>query len=274
MNKNLIFAADKPCGISCSKFLSQIKKKYGIKKAGYSGTLDMNASGVLIVAFGQYTKLFRFLKKTPKRYTAVLWLGAKSKSLDAEFIESVHELEPFDMQRLREAAAKLTGRITYAPPKFSAKRIEGKRAYDLARAGKEFELKEITTEVFDFKIKSYEHPFITFEAEVSEGGYIRSLGAMLTSLLGIDGCLKSLRRNSEGEFKYENEKSLLITDFLDLEENFYEGEKEDLLLGRVLQKERFRNSAHGEYFVLTDSFLSVIRIDQNGVSYILNRIQT
>jgi tRNA pseudouridine55 synthase len=273
LNKNLIFAADKPYGISCSKFLSQIKKKYGAKKAGYSGTLDVNASGVLIIAFGQYTKLFRFLKKTPKCYTAVLWLGAKSKSLDAEFIESVQELAPFEIQKVQEAAAKLIGRITYVPPKFSAKHVDGKRAYNLARAGEEFELKEITTEVFDFKIKNYEHPFVTFEATVSEGGYIRSLGAMLAAFLGVEGCLKTLQRTSEGEFKYENEKPLLVTDFLNLEENFYEGEKEDLLLGRVLQKEQFKKSMHGEYFVLNNNFLSVIKMDEDGVNYILNRIE-
>ncbi|MDR2789438.1 MAG: tRNA pseudouridine(55) synthase TruB [Campylobacteraceae bacterium] len=273
MSKNIIFAADKPCGISCSKFLSQIKKKYGVKKAGYSGTLDMLASGVLIVAFGQYTKLFRFLKKTPKCYEAVLWLGAKSKSLDAEYIESVQELPPFDIKKVHEAAVKLTGRVTYAPPKFSAKHVDGKRAYDLARSGVDFELKEITTEVFDFQIKSYEHPLITFEAAVSEGGYIRSLGAMMGAFLGVEGCLKSLRRISEGEFKYENEKPLLVTNFLNLEENFYDGEKEDLLLGRVLQKEQFKKNAHGEYFVLNDNFLSVVKIDENGVSYMLNRIE-
>ncbi|MDR1007253.1 MAG: tRNA pseudouridine(55) synthase TruB [Campylobacteraceae bacterium] len=273
MSKNLIFTANKPFGISCNKFLLQIKKKYGVKKAGYSGTLDVNANGVLIIAFGQYTKLFRFLKKTPKKYTAVLWLGAKSDTLDAELIESIQELEPFDLNHLRQMASKLMGTIKYTPPKFSAKRVNGKRAYDLARAGKEFELKEITTEVFALEIKNYEHPFVTFEAQVSEGGYIRSLSAMLAASLGVDGCLKSLQRESEGEFKYENEKPLLVTDFLDLEENTYEGDKEDLLLGRVLQKERFKKSDFGEYFTITDNFLSVIKIDQNGVDYILNKIE-
>jgi tRNA pseudouridine55 synthase len=273
LNNNIIFAANKPCGISCSRFLSQLKKKYGIKKAGYSGTLDVNASGILIVAFNQYTKLFRFLKKTPKRYTAVLYLGAKSESLDAELIESVQELKPFCMQELREAAAKLVGRITYAPPRFSAKHVDGKRAYDLARAGKAFELKEITTDVFSLEIKSYEHPFVTFEAEVSEGGYIRSLGAMMAASLGVHGCLKSLQRTSEGEFAYEDEKPLFVIDYLDLEENFYEGDKNDLLLGRVLQKEQFKKSDIGEYFVITDNFLSVVKIDQNGVGYILNKIE-
>ncbi|MDR2636108.1 MAG: tRNA pseudouridine(55) synthase TruB, partial [Campylobacteraceae bacterium] len=250
MSENLLFAADKPCGISCSKFLSQLKKKYSVKKAGYSGTLDVNASGVLIIAFGQYTKLFRFLKKTPKSYTAVLWLGAQSESLDAELIKSVKEIEPFDLKKIEQHAAKLVGQIKYTPPKFSAKRIDGKRAYDLARAGKEFELKEITTEVYSLKIKSYEHPFLTFEASVSEGGYIRSLGVMLAESLGVDGCLKSLQRDNEGEFRYEDEKPLYAPDFLNLKENFYEGDKEDLLLGRVLQKEQFKTKELGEYFMI------------------------
>ncbi|HHD83732.1 MAG TPA: tRNA pseudouridine(55) synthase TruB, partial [Campylobacteraceae bacterium] len=73
-----LFVAYKPAGIGSNRFLSQIKRRYGIKKAGFSGTLDPFAQGVLIIAFGKYTKLFRFLKKAPKTYRATLWLGAGS----------------------------------------------------------------------------------------------------------------------------------------------------------------------------------------------------
>ncbi|NOX15711.1 MAG: tRNA pseudouridine(55) synthase TruB, partial [Epsilonproteobacteria bacterium] len=86
---NRIFVANKPKGISSNFFLKKIKRRYDIKKAGFSGTLDPFASGVLIVAFGQFTKLFRFLDKTPKRYIATLWIGASSPTLDIEKIENV-----------------------------------------------------------------------------------------------------------------------------------------------------------------------------------------
>ncbi|MDR1554788.1 MAG: tRNA pseudouridine(55) synthase TruB, partial [Campylobacteraceae bacterium] len=123
MSQNRLFSAYKPSGISCNKFLYSIKRKYNVKKVGYSGTLDVFASGNLIIAFGQYAKLFRFLRKTPKSYEAVLWLGAKSDSLDIERIESVDSIAPFDMKVLHEAAKSLTGILRYIPPKFSAKKV-------------------------------------------------------------------------------------------------------------------------------------------------------
>jgi len=86
---NRLFVAYKPSGISSNFFLSRLKRKYKNKKAGFTGTLDPFAKGVLIVGFGSHTKLFRFLNKTPKSYRATLWLGAHSDSLDTEMIDSV-----------------------------------------------------------------------------------------------------------------------------------------------------------------------------------------
>ncbi|MDR3178241.1 MAG: tRNA pseudouridine(55) synthase TruB [Campylobacteraceae bacterium] len=272
MSVNRLFTAYKPSSISCNGFLRGIKKKYGVKKVGYSGTLDPFASGNLIIAFGQYTKLFRFLKKSPKRYRAVLWLGAKSCSLDIERVESVDELEPFDIGSIREAAKSLTGRLTYVPPKFSAKKIDGKRAYELARLNKDVVLKEITTEVFCLEIKDYNHPFITFEADVSEGGYIRSIGQMLAEKLGANGALKSLERLSEGEFFYDEEKELNPLDFLSLSENFYLKDKSDILLGRKLKKTDFQFQEEREYFLRTDNYLSIIKIGCEA-EYLLNKIE-
>ena len=81
---NRLFVVNKPPNIGSNQYLSKIKRKYGIKKAGFSGTLDPFARGVLIVAFGQFTKLFQFLKKAPKSYRATLWLGAESETFDIE----------------------------------------------------------------------------------------------------------------------------------------------------------------------------------------------
>jgi tRNA pseudouridine55 synthase len=272
LSQNRLFAASKPSGVTCSRFLSQIKKKYSVKKAGYSGTLDPFAEGVLIVAFGQYTKLFRFLDKTPKKYEATLWLGAKSETLDIERVESVDEVTPFEMEELRFAASKLKGTLTYRPPKFSAKKIDGKRSYELAREGRDVELKEITTEVYELLITGYEHPFVTFEATVSEGGYIRSIGKMMAELLGVEGCLKQLRRLNEGAFFYDDEKALDPLRLLNIKENVYTGDKEDIMLGRVLKKEDFILQEQGEYFIKTDDFLSVLKIDES-VEYLLNKIE-
>ena len=86
---NAIFVANKPSGMSSNHFLGRLKKKYGVKKAGFSGTLDPFASGCLIVAFGSYTKFFRFLDKSPKVYEATIWLGASSPSMDNENISEI-----------------------------------------------------------------------------------------------------------------------------------------------------------------------------------------
>lgn len=103
---NKIFAAFKPKGLSSNAFLSTLKKKYKNKKAGYSGTLDPFAKGVLIVAFGQYTKLFRFLKKTPKTYKATLWLGVYSLSLDDQNIKEIQNIKEFDLANLNKSLIK------------------------------------------------------------------------------------------------------------------------------------------------------------------------
>jgi tRNA pseudouridine55 synthase len=272
LSQNRLFTAYKPSGISCNKFLYDIKKRYGVKKVGYSGTLDVFASGNLIIAFGQYAKLFRFLKKSPKRYEATLWLGANSDSLDVERIQSVDEIEAFDIDNIREVTKSLTGILTYVPPKFSAKKIDGKRAYELARANKDVVLKEITTEVFLLEIKSYNHPFVVFRADVSEGGYIRSIGEMLSQKLGVSGALKSLERLSEGEFFYDNERELNPLDYLSVSENFYLKDKSDILLGRKLEKTDFKFQEHKEYFLKIDNYLSIVKIGDE-VEYILNRIE-
>ncbi|MBR2917492.1 MAG: tRNA pseudouridine(55) synthase TruB, partial [Campylobacter sp.] len=139
---NRLFVAYKPKGVVSNHFLSQLKRKYGVKKAGFSGILDPFASGCLIVAFGAYTRLFNYLNIEPKIYRATLWLGASSISGDNEYITQVQNICALDESKIKDELNKLQGKINYTPPKFSAKKIDGKRAYELARAGSEFELKE------------------------------------------------------------------------------------------------------------------------------------
>ena len=127
---NRLFVAYKPSGIGSNLFLSKLKRKYNNKKAGFSGTLDPFAKGVLLIGFGSHTKLFRFLDKTPKTYRATLWLGAKSNSLDTEMIENVEFLEELPEDSVLNAVKSLEGELEYEPPIFSAKRINGQRAYD------------------------------------------------------------------------------------------------------------------------------------------------
>ena len=269
---NKLLVVNKPMFRSSNSYLNQIKRKYKNKKAGFSGTLDPFACGCLIVAFGQYSKLFKYLKKTPKTYRAVIWLGATSDSLDIENVIEIKEANRLNESLLKEEIKNLIGKIEYTPPKFSAKKIDGKRAYDLARAGEEFEMKKSIMNIIDTKFISYNHPFITFEATVSEGSYIRSLAQILLQKVNSFGTLSYLNRLNEGEFFYENEKDLNPLDYLDLEINNYSGTKEWLDDGKKISLEFLEKKDDGEYLIKFDDFFSIIEIKDDEVKYLLNKI--
>ena len=272
---NRLFVAYKPSGISSNFFLSQLKRKYKNKKAGFSGTLDPFAKGVLLVGFGSHTKLFRFLDKTPKKYRATLWLGAKSDSLDTEMIEDVSTLPHLSQKDIESVLQSLEGSLEYEPPIFSAKQINGKRAYDLARAGVAFTLNKINSTIYETKLIHYCHPFITFEATVSEGTYIRSLGRIIAQRLGVEyGSLSALERLNEGQFFYEQEKSLDIKKSLNIPLNFYTGSQENIKYGRVLALDDLQEQQEGTYWLDNGDNISIITIKDSIVTYELGRIYT
>ena len=269
--KNMLFVANKPMYISSNKFLNTLKKKYGTKKMGFSGTLDPFAKGCLIIASGQYTKFFRFLKKTPKTYITTLMLGAVSPTLDIEKIENIKNVGEIDLEKIKKVLNSFLGKQTQLPPKYSAKRIEGKRAYELARNNEEFNLKEIEIEIFDIELINYSHPFITFKAVVSEGTFIRTLGFDIAKRLKTNGALTYLERINEGEFFYECEKKLDPYEYIWPKKNSYNNE-EDLLLGKKLDINNFEIKKEGVYKIRTQKFLSIIEIKTDKIEYLLNRI--
>lgn len=270
---NRLFVAYKPTGLSSNQFLRRLKRKYGVKKAGYSGTLDPFAKGVLIVAFGKYTSLFRFLDKTPKAYRATLWLGAHSDTLDIEGVERIDDIAPLPSERVREAVESLQGALSYPPPIFSAKRINGRRAYDLAREGKPVELETIHSTIYDVKLLHYCHPFVTFEATVSEGTYIRSLGRLVCERLGLKGgALSMLERLREGQFVYEGERPLDIREAITMPQNRYLGDPQTVALGQKLSREDFGQQENGAYWIDNGESISIFSFDDEGVHYLLNKV--
>ncbi len=269
---NKLIVVHKPMFRSSNSYLNQIKRKYRNKKAGFSGTLDPFACGCLIVAFGQYSKLFQFLKKTPKTYRAVIWLGVTSESLDIENIIDINDEKKLDEKQIEKEIQNLVGIHEYYPPKFSAKKIDGKRAYEMAREGKEVEMKKSKMQIFDTKFISYNHPFITFESSVSEGSYIRSLAQILLEKLNAKGTLSYLNRLNEGMFFYENEKELNPLDYLDIEENIYSGEKSYFEDGKKISLDFLERKEEGIYIVRFEDFFSIIQILDNEVKYLLNKV--
>lgn len=269
---NRLFVANKPINISSNRFLGQLKKKYKVKSAGFSGTLDPFASGCLIIAFGAYTKLFNYINQAPKCYEATIWLGAKNASLDNENIEKISILEPFLLEDLQNFTNQLIGEIEFTPPKYSAKHINGVRAYDLARKGIDFELKTQKMQVFSTQILNYSHPFLTISLKLSQGGYARSWAELLAKKLNCDATLSALKRISEGDFFYENEKALNPLDFLKLNKNEYLGNESDMALGKKLKIQNFKEQKNGLYLIAFDDFFSIIEIFNGEVKYKLNRI--
>ena len=269
---NKLIVVNKPLFISSNFYLTKIKKKYKNKKAGFSGTLDPFAKGCLIVAFGQYSKLFKYLKKTPKTYKAVVWLGAQSESFDIEKVISVDLVEKINEEEIKLQLNSLVGELEYVPPKFSAKKVDGVRAYELARQGHDVELNKCKMNIYNTKFISYRHPFITFETTVSEGSYIRSFAQILLEKLGTVGTLSYLERINEGAFFYDNEKDLNPLDYIDLPINRYFGTVEWLNTGKKISIDYLEIKENGKYLIITDKFFSIIEIEEGDVKYLLNKV--
>lgn len=244
-----------------------------MKKAGFSGTLDPFASGVLIVAFGSYTRLFQHLEQEPKVYEACLWLGASSPSGDNENIDKIDIIKPFETKILAQNVKNLQGILDYTPPKYSAKHIGGVRAYELARRGVDFELKAQQMEVFSAEILHYTHPFLLVRLELSKGAYARSWAELLAKKLGINATLSALERKSEGQFFYENEKALDPLKHLKIAQNWYLKEQKDFELGKKLCVDDFKIKENGEYFIKFEKFFSIIEILNGQVKYKLNGVE-
>lgn len=269
---NKLIVVNKPLFISSNFYLTKIKKKYKNKKAGFSGTLDPFAKGCLIVAFGQYSKLFKYLKKTPKTYKAVVWLGAQSESFDIEKVISVDLVEKVNLEDIKSQLNSLVGELEYIPPKFSAKKVDGVRAYELARQGHDIELNKCKMNIYDTKFISYRHPFITFETTVSEGSYIRSFAQILLQKLSRVGTLSYLERINEGAFFFDNEKDLDPLDYIDLPINNYFGTVDWLNTGKKISIDYLEKKENGKYLIVTDKFFSIIEIEEGDVKYLLNKV--
>jgi tRNA pseudouridine55 synthase len=190
-------------------------------------------------------------------------------------IENVEVSEELALQDVLNVVGSLEGDLEYFPPIFSAKRINGQRAYDLARAGKEVVLNKINSTIYKMELIHYCHPFVTFEATVSEGTYIRSLGSIIATKLGVEfGSLSALERLSEGQFTYNDEKELNIKESLNIPLNSYNGDRENVEYGRVLALEDLEIQEEGSYWLDNGDNISIITVEGDSVKYELGRIYT
>jgi tRNA pseudouridine55 synthase len=203
-----IILVDKPLGWTSFDVVNYVRKvvaNYEDKKpknikVGHSGTLDPFATGLLILLVGkEYTKQASSFSKLDKTYEATIKLGESSSTGDPEGdITKVSDTSP-DRSRIESVLGKLTGEISQTPPQYSAIKIDGKRAYKLAREGKTFKIKPRRVTIYSLKIVDYKYPELKITCSVSSGTYIRSLVKDIGRELGVGAYSKELRRIGVGK---------------------------------------------------------------------------
>ena len=214
-----VFGIYKPIGPTSFKIISELRKITGIRRIGHAGTLDPLASGVLVVAIGaEFTKDIDKIVATEKEYIAEVKLGETSTTDDEEGIKKqlTFDHKPLTNE-IEEVIKGFIGRIEQIPPAFSAIKIAGKRAYDLARSGENPEMKPRKVEIKNIEILDYSYPLLRLKVTTAKGVYIRSLARDIGAKLGTGAYLAWLERTRVG--KYTKEKSLTLEQFAEQNKN-------------------------------------------------------
>jgi tRNA pseudouridine55 synthase len=192
---------DKPSGMTSRRAVDRVKGLVRPEKTGHCGTLDPLATGVLVVAVGKATRLVSSVHDQRKTYRATFLLGRRSDSDDTETEVEVYEETPvLDEPTIEAALREFLGPISQVPPAYSAVKVGGRRAYKLARAGQELDLKPRTVEIDSIQLLEWDSPRLELEIVCSGGTYIRSLGRDLGQRLGSCGVMSGLVRTRVGPF--------------------------------------------------------------------------
>lgn len=212
LQSGYIFLLDKP--LDWTSFQAVNKLKYKLKrefnlpkkfKIGHAGTLDPRATGLLIVCTGKFTKKIPEIQDAPKEYWTEIKIGVQTESYDTEKPEILHQdSSEITEDAVKNALNKFLGEIDQKPPVFSALKIDGKRAYDLARAGEEVEMKSRKTTIHYIKDVEINFPLISFIVGCSKGTYIRSLAHDIGQELAVGAYLTQLRRTKIGEYSVQD----------------------------------------------------------------------
>lgn len=210
-----VFLVDKPIDWTSFDVVnlvrSVIKRFHGIRKlkVGHAGTLDPLATGLLIICTGRMTKQIDNFQAQEKVYTGTMLLGQTTPTFDMESeADAFYSTDDITIDMMEDARKSFIGDIMQRPPKFSAIKINGKRAFDYARSDEEVALKERLVHIDDFKLDYTNFPKIEFEVKCSKGTYIRSLVNDFGKKLGNGACLISLRRTKIGDFSVNDARKL------------------------------------------------------------------
>jgi len=219
---------NKPAGWTSQDVCTKVKHILHVKKAGHTGTLDPMATGVLPVCLGKATRVIEYYGNDPKAYHAVMKLGIETDTLDitGEIIRTGSYAKVTE-KAVREAFRAYTGVIEQTPPKYSALMIDGKRAYDLARAGEEFEIRSRAITVYENKVSKIDlgSGMIEFDVTCSKGTYIRTICDDIGRTLGCGAAMTALTRTASGYFRIEDSHTI---------EELAEAAGDDAALGKML----------------------------------------
>lgn len=218
VEEGYVAVIDKPLEWTSTDVVRKVKfrlQRMGYRKikVGHAGTLDPLATGVLLICIGRATKRVEELQAERKEYVAELMLGATTPSFDMEHpVDKTYPTDHITRESVEAALLSLTGERLQAPPIYSAKKVEGMRAYEFARAGEEVELRKALINIYSIVLEEYDMPRIRIRVECSKGTYIRSLAQEIGEALESGAYLTSLRRTRSGNHRVED--AVGLDDFL------------------------------------------------------------
>jgi tRNA pseudouridine55 synthase len=202
--KNAISGAlvvDKPVGMTSHDVVQAIRNGTSLRRAGHTGTLDPRASGVLVILVGPAVRLSEYVSASDKRYQAIIRLGGTTDTYDAEG-KFTPTTDPSNIteEQFEEALKTFVGEIEQTPPPYSAVKVQGRKAYEMARKGEEVELEPRTITVHHLEVLEWTPPEVVIDVHCSSGTYVRSLANDLGKKLGCGAYLVGLRRTKSGKF--------------------------------------------------------------------------
>jgi tRNA pseudouridine55 synthase len=197
-----ILVVDKPVGLTSHDVVEIIRRGTGIRRAGHTGTLDPRASGVLVVLVGPAVRLSEFVSASDKRYQAILRLGSTTDTYDAEGRFTRQAAAPVNVTeaQFEEVLKHFVGEIIQTPPPYSAVKVHGRKAYEMAREGEEVSLEPRKIQVHHLEVLEWALPEVVIDVHCSSGTYVRSLANDVGATLGCGAYLVGLRRTKSGRF--------------------------------------------------------------------------
>ncbi len=262
------FLIDKDEGVSSASVVSKLKKKFNFKKVGHTGTLDPFATGLLVCPINSATRLSNFVLDTKKVYSGIILLGKKTDSDDITGnVMSESSDFKFTFNDILKIRDSFLGKITQVPPKLSAIKIDGKRAYDKFRKNEDFEMKERAGEVFSLEILHLNDNEISFRICCSKGTYIRSIARDFGEKLGVPSCLKTLRREKTSIFDVKDSKLISEVNLEDmiLWYKIFDNDQKLLLTDDEINKLNVGNDVFLNNLSISDSYKK--KFQENDILY-------